>query len=262
MDRLLTRLERKLGRFAIERLATFIAGGMAIVFVLALARPEFLGHLMLDPALAPKQPWRFVTYLFLPTTMDPIWSIFAIYITWMIGTQLENEWGAFKFNAYYFLGAIGTTAAAWITKQPVGNFWLNTTIFFAFATLFPDYPFRLFFILPIRVKWLALLSAAPIAYAFFVGSLGTKVAIGVALVNYFLFFAGTLRDAIRGTERRMQRAVLGKSYRAPPPREKPSSGRVCAICGVSQDDGADIRVCTCEKCGSPRELCLEHARNH
>lgn len=263
MDRLLSKLERKLGRFAIERLTSFIVGGMVIVFGLSLLKPEFVDHLLLDPRLAPSQPWRFVTYLFIPMGSNPIFVVFAIYMTWLIGTSLESEWGAFKFNVYYLLGALGTTAAAWITKQPVGNVWLNTSLFFAFATIFPDYPLTLFFIIPIRVKWLALLSAIPLGIAFFLGGIGTKVAIGVALVNYFLFFAGHLLALVRGTERKMQRAVLGKSYRAPEPREAPkAAGRACAICGATQEGGADIRVCTCEKCGTPRQLCLEHARNH
>jgi hypothetical protein len=38
--------------------------------------------------------------------------------------------------------------------------------------------------------------------------------------------------------------------------------RTCAICGKKQSGGADIRVCSCEKCGGPRNLCVEHARNH
>ena len=39
--------------------------------------------------------------------------------------------------------------------------------------------------------------------------------------------------------------------------------RTCAMCGAREQDGADIRVCSCAKCGGqPRTLCLEHARNH
>jgi membrane associated rhomboid family serine protease len=231
--------------------------------VLGLARPEFVRVLELDPAFALKQPWRFVTYLFIPPSWSLFWILISLYFTWLIGTNLESEWGPFKFNVYYLLGALGTTAAAWLTKEPQGNFWLNTSLFFAFATVFPNYQIYLFFFLPIRVKWLALLTFGYIAYAFFMSGLGTKVAIAVALGNYLLFFAGHLLALARGTEKQMQRAVLGKSYRAPPTRveqEKPS--RACAICGASQADGADIRVCSCEKCGSPRELCLDHARNH
>jgi membrane associated rhomboid family serine protease len=266
MDRLLARLERSLGRFAIERLTTFIVGGMAIVFVLAYAKPELLEHLQLDPARALKEPWRFVTYLFLPQSSQLIWILFSLYWTWLIGTNLENEWGPFKFNVYYLLGALGTTAAAWLTGMPQGNFWLNTSLFFAFATVFPNYEILLFFIIPIRVKWLALLTVALVGYAFFGGDYGVKAAIAVAFGNYLLFFTGHLIGLARGRQVQMRQASRRTSFRPPPEREREAKAaaesRACAICGKRQEDGADIRVCSCEKCGSPRELCLEHARAH
>lgn len=260
MNRLLARLELVLGRFAIERLAVVIVGATAVVWVLGLMKPAMLPLLTLDPALAPRQPWRFVTYLFMPETDSPIWLFFALYFTWLLGSALEAEWGAFKFNVYYLLGAVGTTVAAFVTREPHGNFWLNSSLFFAFATLFPNYQLYVLFVIPVRVKWLALLAFAGVGLRFFQGDLGAKAAIAVALGNYFLFFGGHLVQLARGRRTMVRQAARLSSMRpsAPPPR----TGRVCAICGKSQDDGADIRVCSCEKCGSPRELCLEHARHH
>ena len=119
MDRLLARLERTfLGRLAIERLTTFIVGGMAIAYVLSRARPEFMLQLYLVPQLVPTQPWRLVTFLFLPPQRSEIWVLLALYFTCLIGSSLEQEWGALKFNVYYLLGAVGTAAAAWITGSP------------------------------------------------------------------------------------------------------------------------------------------------
>lgn len=263
MDRLLARLDRTFGRFAIERLTTYIVGGMGIVFILGMAKPELWDVLTLDPRLALKQPWRFVTYLFLPRDTSIFWVFFTLYWTWLVGNNLEQEWGAFKFNVFYLLGALGTTAAAFITGMPQGNFWLNTSLFFAFATIFPNYEILLFFIVPIRVKWLALLSFAYVAFMFVTGDLGTKAAIAVALGNYILFFAGTLVALARGRQREARQAVRRSTFAAEA-RQKADSqeARACAICGAKQSDGADIRVCSCEKCGSPRELCLAHARNH
>jgi hypothetical protein len=273
MDRLLASLERKLGRFAIERMATFIVGGMALVFVLAQARPELIEHLTLDPARTLKEPWRFVTFLFIPQSTSLVWVLFSLYWTWLVTTNLEQEWGAFKLNIYYLLGALGTAAAAWITREPQGNFWLNTSLFFAFATIFPAYEIYIFFVIPIRVKWLALLSLALVGYSFFMGDVGAKAAIAVALGNYLLFFAGHLVALARGRQLQMRQAVRRTQFRAADVDGQRSSstgmrtsasasGRACAICGARQQDGADIRVCSCEKCAGPRELCLEHARNH
>src|SRR5688500_45153 len=132
MERLLARLERKLGRFAIHNLTWYIVGLGAVVFVLEMAKPGFTSMLLLDPVLVRQgEAWRLVTYLFIPPASSIIWVLFALYMTWMFGTSLEAEWGAFRYNVFYLLGMMGTTAAAFITGEPVSNVYLNTTLFLA-----------------------------------------------------------------------------------------------------------------------------------
>src|SRR6478672_9261664 len=116
MDRLLARMERRIGRYAIEHLTYVIVGGMALVFVMGQVLPHFYQLLTLDLDLVKAgQVWRLVTYLFLPTSSSLIWILFSLYWVWMVGSNLESEWGPFKFNLYYLLGMTGTTLAAWIT---------------------------------------------------------------------------------------------------------------------------------------------------
>lgn len=263
MDRLLARLERTfLNRLAIEKLTTFIVGGMAMAYVLCIAKPEFREHLKLVPELVPSQPWRLVTFLFLPPETSMIWVLFSLYFTWLIGSNLENEWGSLKFNFYYLFGAIGTAAAGWITGTAQTNLYVNMSLFFAFATLFPDYEIRLFFVLPVKIKWMALISAAYVVFQFAVGDVSAKVAIGVVFANYLLFFAGHLAALLKG-RRMLVRQAARRAEQRPQATEREADARVCAICGKKQEDGADIRVCSCEKCGgTPRQLCLEHARSH
>ncbi|MBX3225716.1 MAG: rhomboid family intramembrane serine protease [Labilithrix sp.] len=267
MERLLALLERRLGRFAIPNLTMIVVGGMAFTFMLLYTKPELIEYLVLDQRLALKQPWRFITYLFIPRSESLFWILFSLYWTWLVGTNLESEWGAFKLNVYYVIGILGTTAAAWITGQPQGNFWLNTSLFFAFATIFPSYEILLFFIVPIRVKWLAFATAALLGWFVIDGDNGTRAAIVVAFANYLLFFGGHLLALARGQQLQMKQAARRASFRRPArddddDRGAKSDSRACAICGKRQDEGADIRVCSCEKCGGPRELCLEHARDH
>lgn len=263
MDRLLARLERTfLGKLAIERLTTFIVGGMAITYVLCLARPEFELQLVLIPQLITTQPWRLVTFLFLPPQTSMIWVLFSLYFTWLIGSNLEHEWGPLKFNLFYLLGAIGTAAAGIITGTAQTNIYLNLSLFFAFATLFPDYEIRLFFILPVKIKWLGMLSAAFIVYQFAVGEMSTRAAIIVVFANYLLFFAGHIAALVKG-RRTLVRQAARRAEQRPQATEREADVRACAICGAKQEDGADIRVCSCDKCGNvPRQLCLDHARSH
>ncbi len=260
MDRLLARLERRLGKYAVENVPFLIVGGMAAVYVLCMARPEFEGLLTLDLGMVRHgQVWRLVTYLFIPTSHSILWILFELYWVWLIGSNLDAEWGAFKFNVYYLVGMIGTTVAAALTDGTGGNLYLNMSLFLAFATLFPDYQIFLFLLLPVKVKWLAWVDAALLAYALVTGGWSTRAAVIAALANYLLFFGGTIWQTWRGRNLQVRQAARRASNRPPAPA---TGGRACAICGAREDDGADIRVCSCDKCGGPRTLCLPHARNH
>jgi hypothetical protein len=182
-----------------------------------------------------------------------------------IGSSLEAEWGAFKLNVYYLVGMAGTTLAAVLTGMPQANTFLNYSLLFAFATLFPDYEILLFLILPVRMKWLGWLTFAFVGYQFVEGGWGVKGAIVAALANYLLFFSGEIVRVMRGGSTQVRKAARRASS-APPPAAV-ASHRVCAMCGATEADGADIRVCSCDKCkeatgGATRQLCLEHARSH
>jgi hypothetical protein len=270
MDRLLARLERRLGRYAIENVATYIVGGMGLVFLLVVMRPELLRLIVLSPQeVAHGQVWRLVSYVFIPPYTDfdlrpftLLFLVFTLQIAWTIGSSLEAEWGAFKLNVYYVVGMLGTTVAAFVTRGAQANAFLNLSLLLAFATLFPEYEILLFFIIPIRMRWIGWLAFAFTCYAFAMGEWVERGGIIAALSNYLLFFWGDIARVIRGGARVQARQ---KRSSAPPPRAL--EGRVCAICGAREGDGADIRVCSCEKCkgatgGQVRTLCLEHARSH
>jgi hypothetical protein len=216
------------------------------------------------------QVWRLVTFIFVPPAGDmplmgssPIWTAFAIYIFWLVGTGLESHWGSFKLNVFYLMGMVGTIIAG-LFAPVVGNAWLNQSLFLAYATAFPDVQFLLFFIIPVKVKWLGILDAIILLVSLVMGDLGTRIAIALSFGNYVLFFAGYWLDWYKQRNVRVRQAARRAEHASSAPR---TGGRTCAICGKSEDDGADIRVCSCEKCqeatrGKSRTLCLEHARNH
>ena len=109
--------------------------------------------------------WRLVTFLFLPMTgTRDFFVLFNLYFAWWIGSSLEEHWGTFKFNVYYFIGALGTIVAALIAG-PQGNLYLNLSLVLALAAVFPDVTILFFFVVPIQVKWLGLLTAAFLFWA-------------------------------------------------------------------------------------------------
>ena len=262
MERILARLERKLGRYAIERLTVYLVGAMAVGLAIAIFRPEVLERLVLDPHAVPREPWRLVTFLAIPRTTSLFWGFISLMFLHFVGTSLEANWGAFKFNVYYLVGVLTTIAAAFVTGQPQTNAYLNESLLLAVATIAPDFEILLL-VLPVRLKWVGLFAFVVLVAQFVTSDMATRIAIGASFVNYLLFFSGHLLALLRGRRLAVRQAARRASFRPPPtsPATK-SSARACAICGARQDDGADIRVCSCEKCGGPRELCLAHARDH
>ena len=265
MDRWLARLERRLGRYAPSNLIFWIVALQGFTFAILFVKRDALQLLMLDPsAVARGEVWRLVTFLFLPwgPANGPwaIFTIFALLFLYTIGTSLEAEWGSFRFDLYYLIGALGTIASS-LLVGPVTNEYLNLSLLLAFATIFPDYEILLL-VFPMKVKWLGALSGAFLAWSFVTGPARVKAGIVAAILNYLLFFARPLVERLRGrAQQGVQRRRLAGF--APDPARKP---RVCAKCGRSEKDDPtlEFRVCDCqEKChGRLTEYCLEHARAH
>jgi membrane associated rhomboid family serine protease len=260
MERLLARLERRFGGYAIPHLTAVIVAGMAMAFVIGTMRPEALAYLTLDfDAVRHGEVWRLVSYLFLPRTLSPWWILFSLSFVWYVGSTLENHWGSFRFNIFYLLGCVGTTVAAWLTGQPATNSWLNFSLMLAFGTLFPDEVFFLF-VIPVKAKWMAIADAAYLTYEAAMGDIATRGAILAALSGYFIFCGPALIAILRNRNLAVRQAARRTAVG---PSEPAVSGtRECAICGAKEEDGADIRVCSCSKCGSPRNLCVKDARSH
>ena len=263
MEWLLARLERKLGRYAPHNVTIYLVGAMGFTFAVLLFRPDLMVRLAFIPQLVARQPWSVVTWLFVPTSMSPFWIFFTLSFYYFMGTSLEATWGAFKYNVYILVGALAAMGASVATGLPANNFFLFESVLFAVATIAPNYEINFLFF-PLKLKWSALIGLLFISVGFYSGGTAERISIVAGLANYLLFFTGHLIGLARGRRMEVRQAARRASFR-PPPKEsaKEPTGRVCAICGKRQDEGADIRVCSCEKCGGKtRELCLEHARNH
>lgn len=208
----LYKLQRKYGRFAIQNLMLYIVGAMGAIYVIDMLVPlNLYGMLMFHWGLIVQgEVWRIFTFIFLPPLANPIFIVFALYLYWMIGTGLEAQWGAFRLNAFYFIGMLGTIAGGFITGFAT-NFYLNLSLFLAFAILYPNFEIRLFFILPVKMKWLALVYLAFLVYDWFtVGFWHFRVAMLISVANVALFFG---RDFIGIIKRSYRRAKWRNNQR-------------------------------------------------
>lgn len=183
------KLSYKLRRIAIPGLMKYIVVTMGAVFILDLVFNYAVSDLLMFSlnAIMAGEVWRIISFIFLPFNSSPIFLIFTLYFYWMIGEALEREWGEARFNIFYLTGIIGTIVAGLITGYAT-NYYLNMSLFFAFAILYPNFEILLFFILPVKVKWLAWLNAAYFAYMLIVVSWPAKIALLVSLANIALFF--------------------------------------------------------------------------
>ncbi len=258
--RFLDKLERKLGHIGIKGLMTYIIGLNAVVFILTYLDPTgvFLSKLTLDPQLVMRgEVWRLITFIFIPPTFSLLWLVFALYFYYMIGSSLENEWGTFKFNAYYFIGIIATIAGAFITGGTATSVYLNLSLFLAFACIYPNYQIMLFFILPIKIKYMAWLDAAFLVYTLVVGSLPTRIMVIASILNFLLFFWKDLYSALRSGGRAYYKK---KAYEAKLPRD--ITIHRCEICGRSEKDDKDLDFRYCAECEGDHEYCMEHLHSH
>jgi len=256
----LDKLERRLGRFAIKNLMSYIVFMTGIVYALSyFDRSGFvISKLMLIPELVLRgEVWRLVTYIFIPPNTSIIWILFTLYFYYMVGSALEQEWGSFKFNIFYFTGMIGTTIAAFITGYGATALYLNLSLFLAFAKKYPDFELLLFFVIPVKMKYLAMLNWAFIIYTVLVGDLSAKLIAVVSIMNYFLFFG---KDIIARTKSSRQVYNNRRRFQSELPRD--FTIHKCTICGKTEKDDPKMDFRYCPQCEGDYEYCMDHVRNH
>lgn len=250
----LDRLERHLSRFAIPRLIRYVVVLNALVFILVRLDPRYLSVLVLDrDAILQGEVWRLVSWIFIPDTLSPIWVIFYLMVVWWTGDLLEATWGAFRLNAYYFLGMFFCVASALIFGASGGNMFLNLSLFLAVATLAPNLEILFLLVIPLKLKWVALISLLWPAYILVTGPLPVKMIVIMCLGNYLIFFAPAFIRQLRENRQIGQRRVRFEASKD----TSPTLHR-CEACGITEatDPHADFRVAS-----DGNEYCTRHLPN-
>jgi membrane associated rhomboid family serine protease len=249
---LLDKLERRLGFLGIPGVMRIVVGFNALVFLLVRLNPGFRSVLELDPdRIRHGEIWRLITYVFLPQTDSFLWILLLLWFLWFIGEGLEQAWGAFRLTLYFLVGMSGTTAAAFFFGARFSNSMLYASLFYAFARFYPDQVIYLFFVLPVKIKWVAWVSAAFLLIGFAVGSNSYRMALIAALANYLIFFGP---EIIYATRHRSEVSSRRRRY-AQSSRSETEPLHKCAICGATEltDPNLDFRVSR-----DGEEYCMAH----
>ena len=261
-------LEQRVGFLAIPRLIPAIALLNLFVYILFQFQPEYVSFLTLEPALVLRgEVWRLVSYIFIPQYfLDPrggsmvLQSLFFLLYIWFmiwIGNSLEHTWGAFRVTLYYVSGMIGVTLATFLlgAGQSEGNglpLFLNLSLFFAFATLFPNIQIYVLLFIPLRVKWVALITLVLVVLVPFIGaSLLVKVAMIISFLNYVLFFGPVALSNARHS-RDVQKRRL-KFAAGSVPVDDPLHR--CIVCNRTERDDPELEFRVAR---DGEEYCLDH----
>ena len=268
-------------RFGIARLMLIIVIASAAFYLLYSmdTTRTLLNLLSFDPYFILRgQLWRLVTWLFLPVFGGLFGTVISLYFYYFIGSTLEAQWGTSRFNVYYLIGVILNIvygfAAFFITGHAVSltPMYLNLSMFFAFATLFPDQRVLLFFIIPIKIKWLAYVDAAFFIYYIILYAVSGAFIYAllpiVAVLNFLIFCGADLTQAVRFLRARArpkkvisfseasERAHSGKQS------EHKNYSRKCAVCGRTDADHPELEFRFCSRCAGYHCFCIDHINNH
>ena len=250
-----------MGRFAIKNLVLYIVIANAAVYVVNFAlNVNVYSRLALIPSrVIAGEYWRLLTFVTIPPNSSAIFIFFTLYLSYMIGTTLERQWGSFRLNVYFLTGFLATIAASFIGNSYATAFYIYFSFFLAFARLYPETQFLLFFFLPFKVKWLGWLTWAMLIYLFINGvGLGERLLIIAPLLSYFLFFG---KDIIRGLKSN-RRSQVNRNVFIMRKAEAKTAIHKCSICGITEKDNPDIDFRYCSKCNGDHEYCMDHLQNH
>lgn len=291
----MSKFEKKFGKYAIPNLSMVLIICYAFGFLIQMINPNFIHFLTLNPYWILKgQIWRLFTWVIIPPSGYNILTlVIMLMFYYSIGTTLERTWGTYRYNVYLFSGFIFTIIGSFIayfyyvvyygltsggTLTPdvmnlvfqVGfslfsTYYVNMSIFLAFAATFPDAQVLLMFIIPIKVKWLGILYAVMLVWEFVVGvsvpeyNMFYRIAVLASLMNFIVFFIQSKRriklsKSQKITRREFKEQTMQKRHAVT--RHK------CAICGQTEESNPDLEFRFCSKCNGNYEYCQHHLFTH
>jgi hypothetical protein len=280
----LNKLERKFGKYAIPNLMKYVIILYALGLFIGTFTPAgfYRVYLGLNFALVGKgQIWRLVTCLIPNVSISNILYVFiSVYLYYVIGDALERAWGSFRFNIYIFSGIILNILASWMmylvngvsTNPSLDS--IYSSMFFAFAAIYPNVQFLLYFLIPVKAKYLAWIDAAFLIYTCIsylkVGYYYEVILIIVSMANFLIFFFAT-RNYNRISPRNFKRRA--KFHRQMKAEGKPGNTihyqghnvitrHKCAVCGRTELDDDKLEFRFCSKCDGNYEYCMDHLYNH
>ena len=274
--KIINKLERKFGRFGIPHLTNYILVCYVIGYLLSMTKTSLISYLYLEPGLILQgQIWRLSTWVLVPPGMSNIlFVLIMLMFYYSLGTTLERTWGTFRYTLYIFSGLLFTVIGAFLLYFIEGGYvlfagmfstyYISMSILLAFAVSYPDMRVLLYFVIPIKMKWMAFVYVAMIGYDIFnyvrMGVWQMAVPIVASLLNFIIFFLST-RDIQRYHPKEVKRRQEFKKA-VNPTKVTTITKHKCAVCGRTERDGENLEFRFCSKCNGNYEYCQDHLYTH
>ena len=284
MRNFIDKLERRYGKYGIPNLTMYMIACYVVGYLIYYVNPEVLSYLNLNVSLILRgQIWRLVTWvIYPPSTGNFLLFVISIaFFYYPLGNHLERAIGTFRYNLYIFGGIILTIIGAFVLHFIGGGaydiysgiifttYYIALSVFLAFAMLYPDMQILLWFVIPIKMKWMAIVYLAIMLYTILnylrMGFWFMIIPIVASLINFGLFYLAT-KDLGRYRPKEVKRRK--EFYKAMEPQGRAQgSGQVvskhkCAICGRTELDSPDLEFRFCSKCNGNYEYCQDHLFTH
>lgn len=245
-------LEQKLGRFAIPNIVRMLAVLQVLNWFLMRIAPTFPPKLYFVPMFIEMgEWWRLVSYLSLPGGDTILWLLLGVPFMWMINDGLEQAWGSFRVNLFLLAGVVCIAIGGLFSPMPSSGWVLWVSLLMAFAVYFPDQEIWLFFLVPVKMKWLGLFAAGGLAFQLLGGDAALRIHILFSLLPFLVTFGPGLTRMMKHRGEVMDRR---KKFESASKRDEAWFHK-CSVCGKTEvdDPALDFRTTAsgdeiCEKC--------------
>ena len=251
-------------RFGIPNLAMYIAIGQVIVGVLSLLPPlrNLLSLLVFSRmAILHGQVWRLVTFVFVPTTANPFYLLLGCYVIYWTGQMLEREWGTAKFSLFYLCGVLWSILGGLILGL-ADIYYIHLSFFLVIATMYSEMQVLFMFVVPMKMKWLALLDVALILLDGLQYGLIVVLWAVPSFINYFIFTWPFWSMKLGFARRKADPQVINFKRAQKKAQETGGYMHKCAVCGLTDQDDPNMEFRYCSKCDGYYCYCANHINNH
>lgn len=265
----------------IPNLMLYIVLGTAVVYVMSrMYGNAFLYYLLCFDrgAILQGQVWRLITYPLTYSAGNLLLTAVSLFCYYSLGRAMENIWGTLRFNLYYLSGVVMMDIYCLLFGGQADVIYLNLSLFLAYATLFPDAHFLLFFIIPVKAWIFALVDLVFVVIGLVSYPFPYNLFSVVSLANYFLFFGKDVLNVIPMSWRANASRLFRKkpqtvrkakiiqfdagSYEASHATPKAPYTHKCTVCGRTDVSNPELEFRYCSKCKGYYCYCQDHINNH